>query len=115
MIGIGESQSFPEITKEPYSPANPLSDAIVRTYWAKKSAERMTGVGKMTDLGLAWVELNEGAKKVEIKNTLVSQEIINNLLEDKFEEQRNRVKQMTTEIQNNLNEVFLGTRIITKK
>lgn len=112
MIGIGEEQSFPEITKEPYNPSNALSDAIVRTYWAKKSAERMTGVGKITDLGLAWSDHNKESK-IEIIATEIAPEFKVNI--DKiFEEEKTKIKQMTDDIQNNIQEILLGKRTLIK-
>jgi hypothetical protein len=111
IVGIGSYQSLPEITKEPYGPYSSLSDALVRTYWAKKSAERMVSVGKeTTDLGIMYCEV-EGDKLIS-KNVLASEDFKNKLLLDGFEKQKQTIKQMTSEVQKNIDEVFSGKKTI---
>lgn len=113
MVGIGELQSLPEITKEPYSPNTTLSDCVVRTFWAKKSSERMVSVGKeTTDLGIMFLELDQNSGKIVAKNILLTDEFKNKLLLEPFEKQKQAVKQLTTEVQKNINEVFQGKKAI---
>ncbi len=114
IIGIGDIMSLPEITKEVYSPTNSLSDAIVRTYWAKKSAERVISVGKATtDLGLIWTDISKD-KKLEIKNVFVNEEFKNQLNRE-FEKQSETIKQTTSQIQSNINDIFSGKKSVQTK
>lgn len=114
MVGIGSYQSLPEITKEPYNPNTSLSDAIVRTFWAKKLSERMVGVGKeSTDLGILLVEFDVSQQKVISRNILTSDEFKNTLAEG-FEKQKQDIKQKTIEIEAKIKEVLEGKKAIGK-
>lgn len=112
MVGIGSYQSLPEITKEAYSANTSLSDCLVRTFWAKKLSERMISVGReTTDLGILYVE-RDTTEKLVAKNTLMTEEFKNKLLGEAFEKQKQTLKQMTTEIHKNIDDVFQGKRTI---
>jgi len=53
-IGIGAGQSIAELGRYQYGSNISLSQAIQLTYLAKKEAERVSGVGKETDLGILY-------------------------------------------------------------
>jgi len=50
VIGSGDGMAFPEMTKHTWTPDVNFAEALVRVYNSKKAAERVGGVGKMTDL-----------------------------------------------------------------
>jgi hypothetical protein len=113
MVGIGSYQSLPEITKEPYSQNTSLSDALVRVFWAKKLSERMVSVGReSTDLGFMYLELDKDTDKIIAKNTLLTDDFKNKVLREAFEHQKEVMKKMTNEVQQNITEVFQGKRAI---
>ena len=74
----------------------------------------MIGVGKeTTDLGIMFLELDSTTQKVVSKNTLITDEFKNKILLEGFEKQRQAIKQITTDIETNIKEVFDGRRTIS--
>lgn len=71
-VGSGRTLAFPEMTKyEPqHNPSSTLSASLLRTYFAKKVAQRVGGVGPLTDLAILY--LSDG--KVNLWNA--TQELI---------------------------------------
>ena len=109
IIGIGDIMSLPEITRETYSPNNSLSDALVRTFWAKKSAERVVSVGnKTTDIGFMWVELSDDGSLV-VKHTLIGEEFKEEL-SDSFNKQSDKIREITDEIHTNIDDILSGKK-----
>jgi hypothetical protein len=115
MIGIGSGQSLPEITKKPYSPNASLSQAIVRAYFSKKSAERVAGVGTYTDLGLMWFDVDKETKRIMpiAKSIFLSKQIMD-ILDKGIEEQKKKIEEIGNEIESNIQAVFMGKPIETK-
>jgi len=114
MVGIGSYQSLPELTKEPYNPSMPLSECLVRTFWAKKLSERMVSVGKdTTDLGILYVEPDQTTQRIISKNTLLADNFKQELLARAFEQQKEVIKQLTDKVQKNINNAFQGKPIET--
>jgi len=112
IVGIGEKLSLPEYTQEKYSPNNALEDAIVRTFWAKKTAERMAGVGKTTDFGLIWLEAGEQNKsEIKCKNALFDEKLVEDYLEIPFENSRKELGKIRNGIKENLSQFFRGKSI----
>jgi len=58
-IGIGAGQSIAELGRYQYGSNISLSQAINLTYLAKKEAERVSGVGKETDLEILYTNTSE--------------------------------------------------------
>lgn len=105
IIGIGDSMSLPEITRETYSPKLPLSEALVRVYWAKKSAERIVSVGDVTtDIGLMEVVNDNG--KLNVVINLVDDSTKKTLLEDSYQDYIKKIKTATTSIQTNIDKIL---------
>lgn len=116
IIGIGSYQSLPEITKEPYSPNITLSESIVRAFWAKKLSERMVSVGKeTTDLGILFVEFDPEQKKLVAKNTLLTDKFKDKILSKAFEHQRKIMRNMTTKVQQSIEDLRKGTNTIGRR
>jgi 20S proteasome alpha/beta subunit len=59
-IGAGSQLAFPQMTKYAYSRYFPLVAAIPMVYISKKIAERMQGVGQLTDLAVLHFGKKEG-------------------------------------------------------
>lgn len=109
IIGSGIVQSLPEITKEPYSPTNSVADAVVRTFWAKKSAERIAGVGKnTTDFGVLYVDV-DGQGKLTINNGLIAP-AVEQVLCKAFEEQIKLLKLTRDSLTSEVHKIFTGTK-----
>lgn len=78
-IGSGSDLAFPEMTKYAYTPILSLPEALVRVYQAKKVSERVSGVGKYTDLFVLHIpeEFKKNSKEKWIPSPwLVNQKII---------------------------------------
>lgn len=114
MAGIGQKMSFPELTRNRYSPNDTLSEALVRTYWAKRSAERMIGVGTKTDFGMMWLETEKDGQII-CKNTLFEDKIVKELFDKEFENSRQAADKMTESVKNNINDILKGTKKIEFK
>jgi hypothetical protein len=109
MAGIGEKMSFPELTRNRYSPNDTLAEALVRTYWAKRSAERMIGVGTKTDFGMMWLETDKD-EQIVCKNTLFEDKIVKELFDKEFENSRVAADQMTKSVKDNIDDILKGTK-----
>jgi hypothetical protein len=63
VIGSGYSLAFPELTKFPYEKGSiSWQMAMIRVYAAKKAAERMGGVGRLTNLAVLHMVEDEKTK-----------------------------------------------------
>jgi hypothetical protein len=63
VIGSGYTLAFPELTKLAYSPfVTTWEEALIRVYDAKKVAERMAGVGPVTNLAVLNINVDEKTK-----------------------------------------------------
>ena len=114
IIGIGNVMSLPEMTRNTYKTNMTFSEALVRVFWAKKSAERVVSVGtETTDLGLLWVEV-DGSGKVEARNTLVEDEFKKQLLEG-YRDQTIKMNQTTAEIEQNVSRILAGEQKVPDK
>lgn len=105
MIGIGYNQSVSEITKEPYNPSTSIYDALLKVYYSKKSAQRMTGVGEYTDLGIVEIIIDSTTGKIITKNSLASEQFKKSL-DDKLEEQKKKMKEIEIDIKNKIESEF---------
>lgn len=115
IVGSGYYQSLPEITGEPYSPSNSLGDAIVRTFGARKTAERMVSGGKeTTDLGLMYLDYDKSVKDLVARNIVASEEFKSKLISEGFEKGKQAMKQLIQEVGKNM-EVFIGKRTTWEK
>lgn len=102
IIGIGDSMSLPEITKETFNPKFPLSEALVRVYWAKKSAERVVSVGReTTDLGMMEVA-KDGNGLIFINTITFDKNVMESLLQKNYAEYQKQIKNTTAQIQQNI-------------
>jgi len=107
IIGSGKFLAFPELTKYQHNPTVPLTDAIVRVYTSKKVAERIGGVGKLTDIGVLWVDKDKRVLHWELSDD------DKKFLDGKIEDMR---KQEGETIAGFTNEMFKWfTRDIAKK
>jgi len=82
-IGSGKTLAFPEMTKyEPqHHPKTPLSISLLRTYFAKKVAQRVGGVGPSTDLAV--LHIVDGKLNLwEGGNDSEAQKILNSTLDE---------------------------------
>lgn len=102
MIGIGEKLSLPEYTQDTYSPNNPLEDAMVRTYWAKRTSERMTGVGSTTDFGIIWLQKEDEKTDIHAQDATLQADIIKQYLDLPFENTRKEIAKMQVGIKSEL-------------
>lgn len=102
MVGIGEKLSLPEYTQDTYSPNNSLEDAMVRTYWAKRTSERMTGVGSTTDFGVIWLQKDDVNSNIHAQEATLEPHIIKQYLDEPFENTRQEISKMQDGIKNEL-------------
>ena len=58
-VGSGSRMAFPEMSKYLYSPSLTMNEVLARVYNAKKSVERVQGVGQFTDLFVLHVIINQ--------------------------------------------------------
>jgi hypothetical protein len=115
IIGIGERISLPEMTRETYDKNTPLSEALFRVFWAKKSAERVVSVGtKTTDLGLMWTDTNEKGD-ITVKNTLIPDDFKEKILSAGVRQMDESLKQVSGEIKKNIDDILHGKKAITEK
>ena len=112
MAGIGEKMSFPELTRQRYSPNNSLADALVRTYWAKRASERMIGVGPKTDFGLIWVEFDTDSKQLVCKNTLLEEKVVKEQFDVEFEKTKTAADSMIESVKGKIDDILKGTKKI---
>jgi len=115
IIGIGNIMSLPEITKEPYAWSTPMSEAIVKVYWAKKSAERVVSVGsKSTDLGALWCISNPQTGDIEVRGTQLQQSFLDELNKN-YDASLQKMKETILEIEKNINDIFSGKKNLVLK
>ena len=115
IIGIGNRMSLPEITKQSYSAKASLSESLVRLYWAKKSAERVIGVGNQTtDLGLMWVDEDTDGNLI-VKNSLLQDDVQEDILKQAFDEYKEKVGEMDKNLQAKMDEILSGEKKIERK
>ncbi|MFA6399458.1 MAG: hypothetical protein WCW44_03770 [archaeon] len=81
IIGEGQRLSFPEITKNKYSTSASLGEVLFRVFNAKKISERVSSVGKETDLGVIALTRNAGKEvtgkevpEVDVEVHLITEE-----------------------------------------
>jgi hypothetical protein len=104
IIGIGEVVSTPDLTKELYKSDISLSEGIQKAYWAKKAAEKVSGVGsKSTDIGIMWCSKN-GNGVYKINNYTFDESFAKNLEDEhnKFIENNEKFLKGTAERINSL-------------
>ena len=97
-IGIGATLSLPEITKEPHSPNSSLGEALVRTYLAKKSSERVSGVGRYTDIGILFTYTDKKTNKIS-SNYLFLNDQEKKILDDGIEDQKHKFQETTKNLE----------------
>lgn len=106
MIGIGYSQSVSEITKEPYDQRISRSEAVLKVYLAKKSAQRMQGVGETTDLGyIKVVEMPEDNKKLYTE-IFYAVDSFKEKIDDKIKEQTSKMKEFENDLKHKMDTGF---------
>ncbi|MFQ5440275.1 MAG: hypothetical protein ACE5DL_02325 [Nitrosopumilaceae archaeon] len=110
MIGIGETLSLPEYTQEKYSPHNSIDDAMVRTYWAKRTSERMAGVGRTTDFGIIWLQAEDDESEIKCYDVNIDPKVVKEYLDEPFEKTRNEMGQMKDGIKAQLNNLMNGEK-----
>jgi hypothetical protein len=65
--GAGHSLAFPEMTKWYYTTEQSMSLAIPRIYFAKRTSERIQGIGRSTDLAFTVCREDSKTKKTSVK------------------------------------------------
>lgn len=108
-VGEGNYLAYPEITKFSYNPDVSLSEAIVRVYNAKKVAERVSGVGKETDLATLWVTSEKEVALWEADKDLKK------ILDDEMEEMRKQEIEAYSKVMLKVSEIFTGKSKIDNK
>ncbi|MDE1871502.1 MAG: hypothetical protein KGI06_04675 [Candidatus Micrarchaeota archaeon] len=112
IIGMGNLMSLPEITKEAYQLTTPLSEAIVKVYWAKKSAERVLTVGhKSTDLGVMWC-ISDKDGNVIVQGTMLQPEFLKEL-DKSYEASNQKMHESIVEIEKNIEDIFAGKKTLS--
>lgn len=109
IIGIGDMMSLPELTRDTYSFNTPLNEAAVRIYWAKKSAERVVGVGsETTDFGMMWCEPKSDGT-IKVNAAWLSQVVLDELKKD-YDEHSMKIKTLTKGVQKNIEDIIAGKK-----
>lgn len=108
-IGVGTPLSLLELTKSSHNNYITLNEAVFKTYSAKKGAEKVTGVGKKTDLGFLYLESadknneNWNVGLIELSNHIP-------LLDEKLDNIKNHEEKIKQETKKKLDDL-----IFTKK
>jgi hypothetical protein len=91
-IGSGTGATFFDITKSPHNNKIGANEAIVKVYGAKKSAERVSGVGHQTDLGVIFTkDMDEKGANIEL---IIFQEDLKQKLDEELTNLLNEEKKI---------------------
>ena len=113
-IGIGSMMALPAMTGEKYHTTISISEALVKVFWARKSAERVVSVGnETTDLGVLF-PIGKENKVTGFTNILISEEHKAQLLE-LYKSHNQKMKAVTLEVNKQISDILAGKGQIQQK
>lgn len=103
VVGSGFPLAFADMTKYMYHPSVSLAAALVRVYNAKKIAERIGSVGKMTDLYVLHMPEQDG--KQNVQTWWVPDEVMK-ILDDGIQTVKDQELETYVDIMKNIDKFF---------